>query len=66
MPPRDDARRLGTELARVARPLSTDADLDPLIERIGDAQYVLLGEATHGTSEFYRWRDHPFTYPLIR
>lgn len=57
MPPRDDARRLGAELSRVARPLSADADLDPLIERIGDARYVLLGEATHGTSEFYRWRD---------
>lgn len=33
-----------------------DADLDPLIERIGDARIVLLGEATHGTSEFYRMR----------
>lgn len=31
-------------------------DLDPLIERIGDSQFVLLGEASHGTSEFYRWR----------
>ena len=32
------------------------ADLDPLLERIGDARLVLLGEATHGTSEFYRMR----------
>jgi erythromycin esterase-like protein len=31
-------------------------DLDALLERIGDARYVLLGEASHGTSEFYRWR----------
>jgi protein-L-isoaspartate(D-aspartate) O-methyltransferase len=31
-------------------------DLDPLLERIGDARVVLLGEATHGTSEFYRMR----------
>jgi hypothetical protein len=32
---------------------NTDADLDPFIERVGDAHYVLLGEASHGTSEFY-------------
>jgi protein-L-isoaspartate(D-aspartate) O-methyltransferase len=32
------------------------ADLEPLLERIGDARVVLLGEATHGTSEFYRMR----------
>jgi erythromycin esterase len=31
-------------------------DVDPLLERIGDARYVLLGEASHGTSEFYTWR----------
>jgi protein-L-isoaspartate(D-aspartate) O-methyltransferase len=33
------------------------ADLAPLLARIGDAKVVLLGEATHGTSEFYRMRD---------
>ncbi len=33
------------------------ADLGPLLERIGDSSVVLLGEATHGTSEFYRMRD---------
>ena len=32
------------------------ADLSPLLERIGDSKVVLLGEATHGTSEFYRFR----------
>jgi protein-L-isoaspartate(D-aspartate) O-methyltransferase len=32
------------------------ADLGPLLERIGSARIVLLGEATHGTSEFYRMR----------
>jgi protein-L-isoaspartate(D-aspartate) O-methyltransferase len=30
--------------------------IDALLERIGDARVVLLGEATHGTSEFYRMR----------
>ena len=32
-------------------------DLNPLFEMIGDnTKYVLLGEASHGTSEFYSWR----------
>lgn len=31
-------------------------DLDPLIDLIGDAKYVLLGEASHGTHEYYTWR----------
>lgn len=31
-------------------------DYDPLLEMIGDARYVLLGEATHGTHEFYQAR----------
>ena len=33
-----------------------DADFDALLERIGDASLVLLGEASHGTDEFYRTR----------
>jgi protein-L-isoaspartate(D-aspartate) O-methyltransferase len=33
-----------------------DAPLEGLLRRIGDARIVLLGEATHGTSEFYRMR----------
>ena len=33
------------------------ADLSPLLERIGEARVVLLGEASHGTSEFYRMRE---------
>jgi erythromycin esterase-like protein len=32
------------------------ADLDPLLERIGASRFVLMGEATHGTAEFYTWR----------
>jgi erythromycin esterase-like protein len=31
-------------------------ELGPLRERIGNAKVVLLGEASHGTSEFYRTR----------
>ena len=33
-----------------------DANLAPLLRRIGDARVVLIGEASHGTSEFYRMR----------
>src|SRR5258708_18805943 len=44
------------ELRRAALPLGRPRDLDPLLCAIGDAHYVLLGEASHGTSEYYNWR----------
>ena len=41
----------------IAQPLSGDAkDYDALLELIGDARIVLLGEASHGTHEFYSER----------
>jgi protein-L-isoaspartate(D-aspartate) O-methyltransferase len=45
-------------IAECAEPIDriADAPLDALLARIGDARVVLLGEATHGTSEFYRMR----------
>jgi protein-L-isoaspartate(D-aspartate) O-methyltransferase len=33
-----------------------EVELGPLLDRVGNARVVLLGEATHGTSEFYRMR----------
>jgi erythromycin esterase-like protein len=39
-----------------ALPLTDQASLDPLMERIGDARYVLLGEASHGTADYYQVR----------
>jgi len=32
------------------------AGLQPLMDRIGDARIVMLGEASHGTHEYYIWR----------
>lgn len=34
-----------------------DYPIDQLLDRIGDAKVVLLGEASHGTSEFYLTRQ---------
>jgi erythromycin esterase-like protein len=36
--------------------LGEASDYDPLLDLIGDARFVLLGEATHGMHEFYRAR----------
>ncbi|MFI9228056.1 erythromycin esterase family protein [Streptomyces rimosus] len=45
------------ELIRgTAVPLPDPGALDPLLDRIGDARYVLLGEASHGTADYYWWR----------
>ncbi|MDP4002666.1 erythromycin esterase family protein [Methylobacterium sp. NEAU K] len=46
--------------------LTGDAgDYDPLLLLIGEARFVLLGEASHGTREFYRERAE-ITARLIR
>ena len=37
-------------------PLENNQSLDVLLEAIGDSRFVLLGEASHGTSEYYTWR----------
>jgi erythromycin esterase-like protein len=49
-----------------ARPLTrSSGDYDDLLEFFGDAHFVLLGEASHGTHEFYRERAQ-ITKRLIR
>src|SRR5437016_6582550 len=40
----------------LAHLIRADDPLDPLFEQIGDARVVLLGEASHGTHEYYTWR----------
>ncbi len=48
---------LTNAVREAAHPLTGAAsDYEPLMELIGDARFVLLGEATHGTHEFYRER----------
>ena len=43
-------------VAQAARRISSAVDYDALIERAGEAQLVLVGEASHGTHEFYATR----------
>ncbi|MFL9458141.1 hypothetical protein AB0758_44850 [Tolypothrix bouteillei VB521301_2] len=49
--------KLGDVVRQAAHPLiGTAEDYDPLLDLIGDARFVLIGEATHGTHEFYEQR----------
>ena len=50
-------RTLPDLIREAAHPLiGGPRDYDPLLDLVGDARFVLLGEATHGTHEFYRER----------
>jgi erythromycin esterase len=59
------------QIRSLARPLRTVDDLDDLAGGLGGNRYVCLGEASHGTHEFYEWRarlsrrlieEHGFTW----
>jgi erythromycin esterase-like protein len=53
-----DTQLIGA-IRAAARPLTGAAtDYDPLLDLIGDARLVLIGEASHGTHEFYQARAH--------
>jgi erythromycin esterase-like protein len=52
-PPRAD---LLADVRSLSRPLRSPEDLDPLLDRTAEGRYVLLGEASHGTQEYYTWR----------
>jgi protein-L-isoaspartate(D-aspartate) O-methyltransferase len=56
--PPEQGKEVSALIARYCSPFGAleQADLEPLLERIGDARVVMIGEATHGTSEFYRMR----------
>ena len=60
-----------SEIRSLVRPLARSSDLDALVERLGATRFVCLGEASHGTREYYRWRaelsrrlieEHGFTW----
>ena len=40
-------------IARIARPILGEQELDQLLDLVGTARIVMIGEATHGTHEFY-------------
>jgi len=44
------------QVGALASPLRGPDDLDPLLDQIGNARFVLLGEASHGTADYYKLR----------
>jgi erythromycin esterase len=44
-------------MRQIARALHDPGDLDVLLDRAAGARVVLIGEASHGTHEYYTWRD---------
>src|SRR5438477_12763160 len=47
------------DLTKAIHPLMGAAqDYDALLELIGNSRFVLIGEASHGTHEFYRTRAY--------
>jgi len=53
----DNSAQLVEWIGATAQPLTgAPGDYDHLMKLIGDARFVLLGEASHGTHEFYRER----------
>ncbi len=56
MPLKHDHSTL-TVIRHSAHPLTGETtDFDPLLKTVGDARFVVIGEASHGTHQFYRLR----------
>jgi len=54
---RNEQQAMLERIEQISQPITKESDwLDQLIKAIGDSKYVLLGEASHGTSEFYTYR----------
>lgn len=55
---RVDDKSIVRDIRKYSIKLESKSDLQPLYDRIGDARIVMLGEASHGTHEYYTWRAH--------
>lgn len=53
---RDSHQALFTVLNDAIEPFGESSDYSSLLEKIGDARFVMIGEASHGTHEFYQAR----------
>lgn len=53
-----DEKEVTSVLQQWAYPLKSKTDLKPLFDKIGSARIVMLGEASHGTHEYYTWRSY--------
>ncbi|MDE5413245.1 erythromycin esterase family protein [Alkalihalobacterium chitinilyticum] len=67
-------RELTDHIKKHAVPFNKTADLQPLIQKAGQAKYALLGESSHGTREFYTIRaditkqliqEHQFSFIAV-
>lgn len=70
----DKAKSLDDHIKDRAIEMNRSSDLDKLISNSGNKKLVLLGEASHGTHEYYTWRDsisrrliseHNFNFILV-
>jgi len=52
----DGKEPVAEALRKASQPLANEGNLDAVLEQVGNARFVLLGEASHGTLEFYTWR----------
>jgi len=71
----DAQTQLKNYFSENALPLEESEDWQPLYEAIGERRFVLLGEASHGTKEYYQKRakisreliaEHGFRFIAVR
>lgn len=57
--------QLSNDILNCGQGFQSIQDFSPLIEKFKDKQLIMLGGASHGTSEFYEWRSR-ITLELIQ